>query len=198
MRYETRLPATHLEGETFIAFEEVLRDGCTNPALEIKLDHGPVTYRYSSTEEIVRNVTLPTLVRSFEIVLRAREGRIELVADEWETPFRLRLIGDREWVNARKQAIESFLRNHGSRIRTFLERYMAIGMAVLVTAAGLGLYYSGFGGIIGMRVPGDALLYGALAVMSGGILHLVLNGIYPYALVVPSEGGRRPHVHLAT
>lgn len=198
MRNSTRLPATHLRGDTLTAFEAMLRDGCTDPSLEIELDHGPVTYRYSSTDEIVSNVTLPALVRSFKVVLTAREGRIELTTDGSQAPLRLRLDGNPEWVVSRTHAIESFFETHGSTVRTLLERYLAIGMAATAVALGLVLYAAGFGPVIGMRVPGDALLYGALAVILGGLLHLALHRIYPYALVVTGNGDHRLLVYLAT
>jgi hypothetical protein len=185
MEYTTRLPATHLGGEALTALEEALTAGCTSPDLEIVLDYGAVTYRHSSLEEIRRDVTLPDVVRSFEVDLSAREGQAELVADRQE--FVMRLSGDSEWVESKRRSIESFFETHGATARTFLERYLAFCLGFAALSLGLVLYYSGYGAAIGMNSPVDSLLFTSLALMTGGVLHLALNRVYPYAVLVPAR-----------
>lgn len=198
MEYETRLPAVHLQGGMIAELEELLRSGNTDPEFEIRLDHGSIAYTYSSTAELRRDVGLPDIVRSFRVVLAAREGEIELLADDVAAEFRLRVSGDEGWVESRRRTIEGFFQRNGATVRTLLERYMALAMSGLAVAAGLAMYYGGFGGLVGMRTPIDALLYGSVALIAGGILHLILNRVYPYAAVVTGEQGRRGLVSLAT
>jgi hypothetical protein len=186
MEYSTRLPAAHLGGEALPALEEALLSGCTAPSLEVELDHGPVTYTYSSLAEIREDATLPGVVKSFEVSLSAREGEVDLVADDREHELRLRLSGDREFVESKRRAIEGFFRSHGATLRTFLERYMAFCLGFVATALGLVLYYSGVGTDLGMGSPVDSLLFGSLALIGGGVLHLLLNVVYPYAALVTS------------
>ncbi|MFB6201016.1 MAG: hypothetical protein ABEI98_03295 [Halorhabdus sp.] len=193
MEYSTRLPAVHLEGETITTLEKTLLADCVSPEMEVEIDHGPVTYRYSSMEEIRHDVTLPDLVSSFKISLSDRKGTAELVAYSHENEFNLQLSGDHEWVETKRRSIEAFFDRHGARVRTFLERYMAFCLAFVSMGLGLLLYYSGFGGQIGMQSPADSLLFGSLALITGGILHIVLNRVYPYVLLVPT---RSPSAYL--
>lgn len=190
MRYETELPAVHLGGATIAALEELLLEDCTDPEIEIKLDHGPVTYRYASSEELRRDVGLPDVVRSFEVTLAAREGRIEVATDAREAELNLSVAGDGEWAETRRRRVESFFRARGATLRTLLERYLALGLTAAVVVAGLAAYYAGFGPAVGMRTPVDALLYGSLAVFAGGLLHPALNAVYPYAAVVLGDRSR--------
>lgn len=194
MEYETTLPSMHLHGETIAALEDLLLEECTDPELEIGLDHGPVTYRYSSAESLVRDVAPPAIVRSFEVQLAAGEGQIELGTDVQEHELTLSIAGNEDWVEKRRRGIESFFERYGSTPRTLLERYMAIGMTVFAVVAALVVYYGGLGGVIGMRSPVDALLYGSIAAFSGGLLHLLLNVVYPYALVVTRSSVHRPTI----
>ncbi|PSQ58038.1 MAG: hypothetical protein BRD23_07940 [Halobacteriales archaeon SW_9_67_25] len=186
MEYSTRLPAAHLGGEALPALEETLLSDCTSPRLEVELDHGPVTYTYSSLAEIREDATLPGVVKSFEVSLSAHEGEADLVADDRDNELRLRLTGDREWVESKRRAIEGFFRSHGATVRTFLERYMAFCLGFVATGLGLALYYSGVGADLGMGSPVDSLLFGSLALIGGGVLHLLLNVVYPYAALVTS------------
>jgi len=186
MKYATRLPAIHLGGETLTALEETLSAGCTSPEIDVELEHGAVTYRYTSLREACEDATLPAVVRSFEVSLTSREGRIELVADGREEEFCMELSGEREWVESKRRSIESFFRVHGATVRTFLERYMAFCLGFLATGLGLLLYYTGVGTSLGMGSPVDSLLFGSLALIGGGVLHLLLNVVYPYAALVTS------------
>jgi hypothetical protein len=189
MEYTTRLPAAHLGGEALPALEEALLAGCTAPRLRVELDHGSVTYRCSSLAEIRNDATLPGVVQSFEVSLTSREGEAALVADGRDNEFRLRLAGDREWVESKRDAVETFFQSRGARLRTFLERYMAFCLGVVATALRLVLYYSGAGSVVGMGSPVDSVLFGSLALIGGGVLHLLLNVVYPYAaLVTPNRG----------
>ena len=198
MHYETDLPSVHLEGETITALEGILREGSTDPDLVFKLTHEAATYRFVSSEEFMRDVTLPAFFRLFEVVLEAREGQITLTADKWDTGFRLHITGDREWVQSRKQEIEHFFDAHGSSLRTSLERYLGIALAVTAVIGCLGLYYAGLGGVIGVQTPIDTLLFGALALITGGFLHYLLELIYPYTLMVTGTPHRRMLPYLAT
>jgi hypothetical protein len=184
MEYETRLPAIHLRSATVAKLEDVLRRESTDPELEIRLEHGPVVYRYSSAEELSNDVGLPGIVRSFEVVLAAKEGEIELTADDHGAEFTMRLSGERSWVRSRRRTIEAFFRRHGATVRTLLERYLALALGSLAVVAGLAVYHLGFADVVQMRAPVDALLYGCLALMGGGVLHIVLNRLYPYAAIV--------------
>jgi hypothetical protein len=186
MEYTTRLPAAHLGGEALPALEEALLSGCTSPQLEVQLDHGPVTYRYSSLAEVREDATLPGVVKSFEVSLTSREGEADLVADGRDNEFRLRLSGDREWVESKRRSIERFFEARGATARTFLERYMAFCLGFVATGLGLLFYYSGVGATLGMGSPVDSLLFGSLALIGGGVLHLLLNVVYPYAALVTS------------
>jgi hypothetical protein len=187
MEYSTRLPATHLGGEALPALEEALLSGCTAPQLEVELDHGPVTYSYSSLAAVREDATLPGVVKSFEVSLTSREGEVDLVADDRDNEFQLRLAGDREWVESKRHSIERFFENRGATVRTFLERYMAFCLGFVATGLGLLVYYSGFGSLLGMGSPVDSLLFGSLALVGGGVLHLLLNVVYPYAALVTSS-----------
>ena len=187
MQYTTRLPAAHLGGEAITALEERLLADCTAPQLEVKLDHGQVTYRFSSLEELRENVALPDAIRSFEVSLTSREGEVELVADDRENEFRVQLSGDREWVHTKRRSIENFFETHGATARTFLERYLAFCLGFAALGFGLVAYYSGFGSLVGMRSPVDSLLYASLALIGGGVLHLLLHRVYPYAALVTSR-----------
>jgi len=187
MEYRTRLPAAHLGGEALPALEEALRSGCTAPELEVRIDHGPVTYTYSSLVAVRGDATLPGVVKSFRVRLTAPEGELDLVADDRDNELRLRLAGDRAWVESKRRAIERFFGSHGATLRTFLERYMAFCLGFVATTLGLVLYYSGFGSLLGMGSPVDSLLFGSLALIGGGVLHLLLNVIYPYAALVTSS-----------
>jgi hypothetical protein len=191
MEYTTRLPAVHLGGEAMTALETTLRSDCTAPEMEVTLEYGSVTYRYSSLEEIRGDVALPAVVRSFEVSLTAREGRIELVADDREHELNLQLSGDRRWVESKRRSIESFFEVHGARLRTFLEQYLAFCLGFAAVGLGLLAYYTGLGEPIGMRSPLDSILFASLALIGGGVLHLVLNRVYPYAVLVPSSHGTR-------
>jgi len=198
MEYETRLPATHLSGETLRELADLVRSECTEPDLEIRLEHERVTYRYVSVRKLTGDVVPPALVRKFEVVVSAREGRIRLVSDG-RRELRLCLNGDHDWVRARGDDLEDFFRTHGSRIRTALERYLALGLAALAVLGGLLCYYAGLGPLVGMQVPADALLYGSLAIFLGGLLHLLLGAVYPYALLVTdTRVGRHPYVYTTT
>ena len=192
MEYNTRLPAAHLGGEAMTALEEVLLADCTAPQLEITLDHGSVTYRYSSLEELREDVTPPNVVRSFEVNLTSREGRAELVADDRENEFSMELSGNSEWVRTKRRSIEDFFETHGATVRTFLEQYLAFCLGFAALAFGLVAYYSGFGTFVGMQSPVDSVLFASLALIAGGMLHLLLNHVYPYALLVTSG---RPDSH---
>lgn len=187
MEYSTRLPAAHLGGEALPALEEALLSGCTAPQLEVELDHGRVTYSYSSLAAVREDATLPGVVKSFEVSLTSREGEVDLVADDRENELRLRLAGDREWVESKRRSIEDFFENRGATVRTFLERYMAFCLGFVATGLGLVFYYSGLGTALGMGSPVDSLLFGSLALMGGGVLHLLLNVVYPYAALVTSS-----------
>lgn len=184
MEWTTRLPATHLGGEALPALEEALLSGCTAPELEVELDHGSVTYRYSSLAEVRDDATLPGVVKSFEVHLTSREGEADLVADDRENEFCLRLSGDREWVESKRRSVERFFQAHGASVRTFLERYMAFCLGFAAIGLGLLLYYSGLGEFVGMGTPVDSLLFGSLALIGGGVLHLLLNVVYPYTALV--------------
>lgn len=186
MEYTTRLPAVHLGGETLTALEDTLVSGCTLPEIDIELATGSTTYHYESLRTIYEDVTLPSVIRSFVVRVQSQEGELELIADDRSNEFLLQLRGQREWVKGKRESVESFFWAHGARMRTFLERYMAFTLAVVVVVAGLAAHYAGIGGLIGMRTPVDALLFGSLALISGGIFHLVLNTIYPYAALIPS------------
>jgi hypothetical protein len=152
----------------------------------VQLDHGPVTYRYSSLAEVREDATLPGVVKSFEVSLTSREGEADLVADGRDNEFRLRLSGDREWVESKRRSIERFFEARGATARTFLERYMAFCLGFVATGLGLLFYYSGVGATLGMGSPVDSLLFGSLALIGGGVLHLLLNVVYPYAALVTS------------
>lgn len=184
MEYDARLPSVHLGGEQIIHLEDLLLTESTAPDLEISLDHGSVTYRYGSADELLQDDILPAIIRSFEVVLTAKEGRIRLAADDRGRNLRLTVKGNREWAESRKREIESFFRKHGASLRTFLERYMAFILMGLAMSIALGAYYSGFGSAIGIRTPVDALLFGSIAAFVGGILHPTLNAFYPYVIVV--------------
>lgn len=188
MAYETALPSMHLDGESIVALEELLLEESTDPELEITLDHGRVAYRYSSAETLVGDVAPPALVRSFQVRLTAREGRIELRTARQDQEITLSITGEGNWAESRGRRIESFFETHGSIPRTLLERYMAIGLTLVAIVAALGIHQAGFGGVIGMRTPVDALLYGSIAAFGGGIMHILLNVVYPYALVVTRSG----------
>jgi len=193
MEYTTRLPAAHLGGEAIAALEDVLRADCTAPELAVELDHGSVTYCYSSLRAVRDDATLPDIVGSFAVSLTAREGKVELVADDRENEFRMRLSGDREWVDAKRRSIEEFFGTYGASVRTFLERYLAFCLGFAALGFGLLVYYGGFGALVGMRSPVDSVLFASLALIGGGVLHLVLNWLYPYALLVTSgRAGSRP------
>jgi len=187
MEYTTRLPAAHLEGDSLSALEDALTAGCTSPELSVELDHGSVTYQYSSLSGIGEDVTLPDVIRSFEVSLTAREGRLELVSDDRENEFCLQLTGDREWVESKRRSIERFFEARGAAVRTFLERYMALCLGFAAVGIGLLLYYSGLGAALGMGAAADSLLFGSLALMAGGILHLLLSVVYPYAALITSS-----------
>lgn len=186
MEYTARLPAVHLRGEALAVLEDTLLDGCTAPKLEVELDKGAVTYRYESLRAIREDVTLPGVIRSFVVRVRSREGRLELVADDRNNEFSMQLDGQREWVDGKRRSVESFFRTHGASLRTFLERYMAFALAAVAVASALVAYYVGVGGIVGVRTPVDALLFGSVAIICGGLLHLVLSAVYPYAALVTS------------
>lgn len=193
MEYTTRLPAVHLGGEALLALETALRDDCTSSDLEVRLEYRSITYRYSSLAEIERDETLPNVAQSFEVTLSAMEGRIELVADGDDNEFNMQLSGDRDWVESKRRSIEAFFNVHGATVRTFLERYLAICTGLLTVAATLFVYYSGHADLLGMRSPVDSALFASLALIGGGVLHLLLNQVYPYALIVPAEpAGDRP------
>lgn len=196
MKYTTRLPAIHLGGETLAALEDALSAGCTSPEFDVELKHGSVTYRCSSLREIREDTTLPPVVRSFEVSLTSREGHIELVADKREEEFSLELSGEQSWVEAKRRSLESFFRTHGATVRTFLERYMAFCLSFLAMAGCLLFYYAGLGGVIGMRTPIDSLLFGSVALIAGGVLHLLLNVVYPYVLLVTADGSNTEPIYL--
>ena len=186
MEYTARLPAAHLGGDALVALEETLLSGCTAPRLDVELGHRSVTYRYSSLTAIREDGTLPAVVRSFEVSLTSREGRLDLVVDDRDDEYSVRLSGDREWVEAKRRSLEGFFETHGATVRTFLERYLAFCLGLAATGLGLLLYYSGLGGVVGIGVPVDTLLFGSLALIGGGVLHLLLNVVYPYAALVNS------------
>lgn len=196
MEYSTRLPATHLGGEALPALEEALLSGCTAPSLEVELGYGDVRYTYSSLVAIREDATLPGLIKSFEISLRSWEGEATLETDDQENELRLWLAGDREWVERKRRSVEQFFDSHGATLRTFLERYTAFCLGFLATGLGLLLYYSGVGTSLGMSSPIDSLLFGSLALIGGGVLHLLLNVIYPYAAFVTSSNGGGHLVYL--
>lgn len=184
MEYETRLPATHLGPERFAELVDVLVGNATEPDLEIRLQHESVTHVFRSAEALVGNVTIPELVRRFEVLLTAREGEAELTADGRETEFTLRLEGEPAWARSRRDAVERFVRAHASTGRTLLERYLAFALAGSAMALSLALYYAGIGQSIGMHRPVDALLVGAVGAFVGGLLHMLLAAVYPYVLLV--------------
>ncbi|MFW5956356.1 MAG: hypothetical protein ACOCQY_03020 [Halorhabdus sp.] len=184
MERETRLPAIHLRGETMTALDELLRRSSTDPDLTVRMRHGNVTYRYDSIDKIRHDVTLPPVIRSFEVVLTAPEGRIKVASERWENDLTLSLKGNTEWVADRQRELVDFFARHGARLRTFLERYLAVLLTAVVVTTSLLAYYLGMGGLIGMRLPVDALLYGSIAVFVGGILHWLLSAVYPYAVIV--------------
>jgi hypothetical protein len=190
MQYTTRLPAVHLRGEALTALEDTLVSGCTAPELDIELIKRRATYHYESLRAVREDVTLPGVIRSFVVRVQSQEGELELVADDQTNEFSLQLQGQREWVNGKRESIESFFTTHGARVRTFLERYMAFTLTGLVVTVGLVAYYSGMGGLIGMRTPVDALLLGSLALIGGGLFHLALNAVYPYAALITSSRAR--------
>jgi hypothetical protein len=187
MQYTTRLPAVHLRGEALTGLEDTLLSGCTAPELDIELIKGRATYHYESLRAVREDVTLPGVIRSFVVRVQSREGELELVADDQTNEFSLQLQGQREWVNGKRESIESFFGTHGARVRTFLERYMAFALTGIVVTVGLVAYYSGMGGLVGMRTPVDALLLGSLALIGGGLFHLALNAVYPYAALITSS-----------
>lgn len=187
MQYTTRLPAVHLRGETLAALEDTLLSGCTSPKLDIELVKGRASYRYESLRAVREDVTLPGVIRSFVVTVQSQEGELELVADDRNNEFSLQLQGQREWVDGKRESVESFFGTHGARMRTFLERYMAFTLTGIVVAVGLMAYYGGVGGLVGMRTPVDALLLGSLALIGGGLFHLALNAVYPYAALITSS-----------
>lgn len=196
MKYTTRLPAAHIGGDALDALEEALLSGCTAPHMEIELEYGRVTYRCSSLSAIREDTTLPDVVKSFEVTLTSSEGQVDLVADDQDDEFTLRLTGNRSWVEAKRRSIEGFFETHGATARTFLERYMAFCLGFAATGLGLALYYSGLGELVGMGTPVDSLLFGSLALIGGGVLHLLLNVVYPYAALVTSARPDSPLVYL--
>lgn len=196
MEYSTRLPAAHLGGEALSALEEALLSGCTAPTLEVELGHGDITYNYSSLAAVREDATLPGVIKSFEISLRSREGEVTLVTGDRENELRLWLAGNREWVERKRRSVEQFFESYGATLRTFLERYAAFCLGFLATGLGLLLYYSGVGTSLGMRSPLDSLLFGSLALIGGGVLHFLLNVIYPYAAFITSAGASGHLVYL--
>lgn len=187
MEVERTLPSVHLDVETIAEFEELLSAGSTDPRLEISLDYGAVSFQSLSSTELRRNATLPGVVRSFEIVAGMPDGQVELESAAGESELSVRIQGEDDWVREHLAAVESFFETHGGKLRTVLERYLAVGLTIGTVLSSLLLYASGFGSAVGMRVPIDALLYGSLALMAGGVLHLLLNAVYPYALIVPDR-----------
>lgn len=197
MQYETDLPAIHLHDELIAALEDVICSRCTNPDPSYELDHRRVTYEYDSAAEIVDDFALPPVVWSFEIAVSAEEGHLELISNSWDGDLTLRVHGQQEWVETQRDGIREFVDQHSSTVRTLLERYLALGLTTACVAFGLLTYYSGFGSLIGMRAAVDALLYGSVAAIVGGFLHIVLGAIYPYAVIVAAEGERRLPVYLS-
>jgi len=186
MEYSTRLPAAHLGGDDLSALEDTLRAGCTSPELEVTVDLQSVTYRYSSLEALGEDATLPGVVRCFEVTLTATEGRLELLASGRDDEFVLELSGDREWVASKRRSVEGFFETHGESVRTFLERYLAFCLSLGMMGLCLLLYYGGYGPVVGMRQSLDALLFGSLALIGGGLVHMALNHLYPYVLLIPA------------
>ena len=82
--------------------------------------------------------------------------------------------------------------------RTLLEQYLGLGLATAVVVISLGLYYGGLGEIIGMSRAFDAFFFGALTVFLGGFLHVALNVVYPYTLVVSDHYSDRPFLYTNT
>lgn len=195
MTLEGDLPAIHLQGELLVSLEEALLSGCTDPDVDVRLTHGTVTYRYQSMEAIRNDVILPPVIRSFEVTVTAAEGRIEITSNR-QARLRLTVAGDDEWTNERYRELTAFFRRYGATVRTALERYLAIGMALGAIALSLAVYFSGFGWILWIRRPVDSLLLGSLALIVGGLANILLAAVYPYAAIIPDRRTLGPIVHL--
>jgi len=198
MEYETWLPATHLRSERLVELEELLCADATDPDLSVVLEYESVTYAYESARELVNNIELPEVVRTFRVVMSAEEGSIHLVAGGGEGDLVLRITGEESWGQSRRRDVEQFFRSHGSMTRTLLEQYLGLGLATAVVVISLGLYYGGLGEIIGMSRASDAFFFGALTVFLGGLLHVALNVVYPYTLVVSDHYSDRPFLYTNT
>lgn len=187
MIQEVQLPAVHLRGETLTALEDLLYGGCTDPDIDISVEHGSVTYHYNSLSALRDDVGLPAVVRSFEVVITAREGHIEICSNRGVDGFQLSLRGNAEWVERRRRELTDFFARQGATFRTLLERYLGVTMTGATVLASLLVYHAGYGAAIGMQAPVDGLFFGSLAVFFGGLFHALLNVIYPYSAIISGE-----------
>lgn len=194
VKYQTDLPSIHLEEDDLTDIEQVFRDGETDSVIEFKLHNGPFTYEYSTTKGILSDNTLPDFVKSFELTLESKKGKVKITANEEDHDIILWISGERDWVKRKKDHIEDFFEHRGDHIRTTLQNHLPTIAASISIAIAIISNYSGFGSISGDGLFTDALLLGFGGLISGGILTSVINYFHPYSLIRLSNRQLHPYL----
>jgi hypothetical protein len=193
-KYQTNLPSIHLEEDNLSDLEDLLREGDTDPEIELKLHSGQFTYEYETTNNILSDKTLPDFIESYEFTSNSKEGKVKITADGENNEINLWISGEQEWVRRKQGQIEEFFDHRGDEIRTFLENRLALTTIGIAILGGAILIYTGAGARFGITEVGDLLLVGFGGLIISIILHSIINFLHPYTLIRLSTKRLHPYL----
>lgn len=183
-RYKSNLPSIHFTEDELVELERVLGRGRSDADVIFVLDSGQLTYEFSSVDEMLNDDTLPTFIQSYEITSETTQGEIRITSDPGDREIELAINGEQSWVKKKVREVEDFFELHGDSIRTLVEEHLIWGLVGLTGLAGVFLYSSGNGEVVGIEELGDVVFYGFIALVLSGILLIVVNYVHPYSIII--------------
>ncbi|USZ67171.1 hypothetical protein NGM10_10555 [Halorussus salilacus] len=193
-KYQANLPSIHFEEDDLADIEELLRQNGENSEIELKIHNGQFTYEYSNTDEVLADNTLPDFVHSFEFTAESDDGKIKITADEDENEIKLWISGKQGWVRRKQSQIEDYFDHRGDKIRTFVEKRLAITVIGLSVGVGLIAIGTGWGTHFNVDESGDVFVMGFGGLILSAILKSIIDYLHPYTLIRLSNKKLHPYL----
>lgn len=117
--YEAKLPAIHLVGDELESFEEAIMKNSTNPSFSVVIEDGGFKYEKSSFEDFINDIDTPDCATDYKIKMSCDEGRVRIAANRL-TNATLRISGEKNWVQKKKQDIQGQIDKNKHIVRTYI------------------------------------------------------------------------------
>ena len=114
---------------------------------------------FDSVDDLLKSTFVPDKIRNFDIEVRAKEGRVKVIANSTggRSTHRYRISGEDQWMDATIQRIEEFNDRRRNVLRTYFSKWVFFGLYGFFA----GIFIESIGQeLLGMAVP---MLYPAIS-----------------------------------